>query len=173
MAITDNMIRDEKLLYNINREAAQISALSSGKINKYEHLTGILSEILPSNQTQIIEQAKLAYSPLGKAFQKQKEKKIGAIKSLDPSNKLKQIEGIFPQSLMNYLIRAKLKEIIELQDGADKFIVNRLFVLPFENETQQTSYKQYYLPTREMKNQNVIIDGQNFFDQPITKNLMT
>ena len=171
MAIIDNKIRDEKLLYNTNREAAQISALSSGKINEYEHLTGILSEILPSNQRQIIEQAKLAYYPLGKAFQKQKEKKIGAIKSLDPSNKLKQIEGIFPQSLMNYLIRAKLKEIIELQ--ADKFIVNRLFVLPFENETQQTSYKQYYLPTTEMKNQNVIIDGQNFFDQPITKNLMT
>ena len=150
MAIIDNKIRDEKLLYNTNREAAQISALSSGKINEYEHLTGILSEILPSNQRQIIEQAKLAYYPLGKAFQKQKEKKIGAIKSLDPSNKLKTIEGIFPQSLMNYLIRAKLKEIIELQ--ADKFIVNRLFVLPFENETQQTSYKQYYLPTREMKN---------------------
>ena len=171
MAIIDNKIRDEKLLYNTNREAAQISALSSGKINEYEHLTGILSEILPSNQRQIIEQAKLAYYPLGKAFQKQKEKKIGAIKSLDPSNKLKTIEGIFPQSLMNYLIRAKLKEIIELQ--ADKFIVNRLFVLPFENETQQTSYKQYYLPTTEMKNQNVIIDGQNFFDQPITKNLMT
>ena len=150
MAIIDNKIRDEKLLYNTNREAAQISALSSGKINEYKHLTGILSEILPSNQRQIIEQAKLAYSPLGKAFQKQKEKKIGAIKSLDPSNKLKKIEGIFPQSLMNYLIRAKLKEIIELQ--ADKFIVNRLFVLPFENETQQTSYKQYYLPTREIKN---------------------
>ena len=68
-----------------------------------------------SNQRQIIEQAKSAYSPLGKAFEKQTEKPIGAIKSLDSSDKLKRIEGIFPQNLMNDLIRAKLKEIVELQ----------------------------------------------------------
>ena len=67
MTIGDK-IRDEKLQYNINREAAKISALSSGKIDKYEHLTG--EEILSSNQRQIIEQAKFAYSPLGKAFDK-------------------------------------------------------------------------------------------------------
>ena len=51
MAI-DDQIRDERLPYDINREAAKISALSSGKINKYEYLTG--EEILPSNQKQII-----------------------------------------------------------------------------------------------------------------------
>ena len=38
--ITDNQNKDEKLQYDINREAAEISALSSGKINKYEYLTG-------------------------------------------------------------------------------------------------------------------------------------
>ena len=65
----DDQIRDEKVQYNINREAAQISALSSGKIDKYEYLTG--KEILPSNQQQIIEQTKFTYSPLGKAFEKQ------------------------------------------------------------------------------------------------------
>ena len=65
----DDKIRDEKLQYDINREAAKISALSSGKIDKYEYLTG--EEILPSNQQQIIEQAKFTYSPLGKAFEKQ------------------------------------------------------------------------------------------------------
>ena len=63
----ENQIRDEKR----NREAAKISALSSGNIGKYEYLTG--EEILPSNQQQIIEQAKFTYSPLGKAFEKQKE----------------------------------------------------------------------------------------------------
>ena len=68
MTINDQ-IRDEKLQYNINREAAKISALSSGKIHKYEYLTG--EDILPSNQQQIIEQAKFTYSPLGKAFEKQ------------------------------------------------------------------------------------------------------
>ena len=43
-------IRNEKLQYNINRKAAEISALSSGKIDKYEYLTG--KEILPFNQQQ-------------------------------------------------------------------------------------------------------------------------
>ena len=68
MTINDQ-IRGEKLQYDINRGAAKISALSSGKIDKYEYLTG--KEILPSNQQQIIEQAKFTYSPLGKAFEKQ------------------------------------------------------------------------------------------------------
>ena len=62
----DNQTRDEKLQYDINREAAKIPALSSAKINKYEYLTG--EEILSSNQKQIIEQAIFSYSPLGKAF---------------------------------------------------------------------------------------------------------
>ena len=65
----DDQIRDEKLQYDINREAAKISALSSSKISKYEYLTG--EEILPSNQKQITEQAKFTYSPLEKAFEKQ------------------------------------------------------------------------------------------------------
>ena len=49
----EDQIKDEILQYAINREAAKISALSSGKIDKYEYLTG--EEILPSNQQQIIE----------------------------------------------------------------------------------------------------------------------
>ena len=65
----DGQIRDEQLQYDINREPAKISTLSSGKIRKYEYLSG--EDILPSNQQQIIEQAKLTYSPLGKAFEKQ------------------------------------------------------------------------------------------------------
>ena len=65
MTINDQ-IRDEKLQYDINRETAKISALS-GKIHKYEYLTG--KDILPSNQHQIIEQAKFTSSPLGKAFE--------------------------------------------------------------------------------------------------------
>ena len=50
-------IKDEKLQYDINREAAKISALSSGNIDKYEYLTG--EEKLPSNQQQIIQQLNL------------------------------------------------------------------------------------------------------------------
>ena len=59
MKIDDN-IKDEKLQYDINREAAKISALASGKIAKHEYITG--EEILPSNQ------AKFVYSLLGKSF---------------------------------------------------------------------------------------------------------
>ena len=66
---SNDQTRDEKLQYDIIRKVAEISALSSGKIDKYEQLTG--NEILLSNQPQIIEQAKFTYSPLGKAFEKQ------------------------------------------------------------------------------------------------------
>ena len=80
----EDQIRDEKLQYDINREAAKISALSSEKTDKYEYLTG--GEILPSNQKQIIEQAKFTYSPLGKAFEKQ-------IKTIEDQGK-KQIDAL-------------------------------------------------------------------------------
>ena len=65
----DDQIEDEKLQYDINRKAAKISVLSSGKIGNYEYLTG--QEILTSNEKQITEEAKFADSPLGKAFEKQ------------------------------------------------------------------------------------------------------
>ena len=89
---TDDQIKDEKLQYNINREAAKILALSSGEICKYEYLTG--DDILPYNQQQIIEQAKFTYSPLGKAFEQQiktikdqGEKQVEALNNLKPDNK--------------------------------------------------------------------------------------
>ena len=84
MTIYDK-IRDEKLQYDIKSEAANILALSSGKIDKYRYLTG--EEIFPFNQRQIIGQAKFAYSFLGKALEKETEKQLGALKSLDTSNK--------------------------------------------------------------------------------------
>ena len=65
----DDKIRDEKLQYDSNWEAAKMSALSSGKIDRYEYFTG--EEILPFDQIRTIEQAKFTYSPLGKAFEKQ------------------------------------------------------------------------------------------------------
>ena len=67
----EDQTKDEKLQYDINREAVKISALSSSKLDEYEYLTG--EEILPSNQKQIIQQAKFNYSPLGKAIEKQRK----------------------------------------------------------------------------------------------------
>ena len=65
----DDKFRDEKIRYDTNTEVAEISALLSGKIDKYEYFTG--KEILPSDQRRMMEQAKFTYSPLGKAPEKQ------------------------------------------------------------------------------------------------------
>ena len=71
--IIDDKIRDKKMQYGINRKAAKISALSSGKIEQYEYLAG--EEIQPSDQRRVIQQANLTYFPLGKAFQQQTKKR--------------------------------------------------------------------------------------------------
>ena len=89
----EDQIKDEKLQYDINREAAKISALSSGKIDKYEYLTG--EEILPSNQQQIIEQAKFTYSPLAKAFEKQ-------TKTIEEQGE-KQLKAINDSTIKKYI----------------------------------------------------------------------
>ena len=64
----DDKIRDETLQYGINREAGKMSAFSSGKIDKYEYLTGEV--ILSSVQRRVIEHAKFTYSPLEKVVEK-------------------------------------------------------------------------------------------------------
>ena len=51
--------------------------------------------------------------------------------------------------------------------------VNRLFVLAFENDTQRTSAKDYYLPNVQIKNYNAMINGENVFDQPVNDNKVT
>ena len=105
MAI-DDKIRDEKLQYDIDRKASKISALSSGKFGKYEYLTG--EEIVRFNQRYLIGQAKFAYSPLGKAFEKQTKtieeqgkKQVEALEVLDAETyqKLKSIEGVFSKEM--------------------------------------------------------------------------
>ena len=101
--IIEDKIKDEKLQYDINKEAAKISASSSGKIDKYEYLTG--EEILPSNQQQVIQQAKFTYSPLGKAFGKQ-------IKTIEDQGK-KQVKAI------------QDKQIINKDDYKDKLLVSK------------------------------------------------
>ena len=93
MTINDQ-IRNEKLQYDINRETAKISALSSDKIHKQEYLTG--EDILPSNQQQMIEQAKFTYSSLGKAFEKHiktiKDQGEKQIKAIQDQGQLKTIK---------------------------------------------------------------------------------
>ena len=65
-------LKMKKYRHDLGREAVKISALSSGKINKYK-------EILPFIWRKLIELAQFIYSPLGKAFQKHTEKQVDAI----------------------------------------------------------------------------------------------
>ena len=113
--------------YNINKEAAKISALSSNKIGKY--LTG--EELLPSNQKQIIEQAKCAYFPLGKALKKeikaiedQGKKQVKALKNLKPKEQ-KAIEDksddkrSMQKETYNRLLDKRTDEIQEIAKKID------------------------------------------------------
>ena len=127
MTINDQ-IKDEKLQYDINREASKISALSSGKLHKYEYLTG--EDILPSNQQQIIEQTKFTYSPLEKACGKQTKsiedhgkKQVEALENLKPiegSKAIKYDESLQQkQETYNKLFDEKLDEMQELRREID------------------------------------------------------
>ena len=91
---TDDKIRDGKLKYNINREAANISAVSSSRIDKDEYLTD--KEILTFNQSQMMEKAKFTHSLLGKAFEKQnKTKQKNVWRSRRKTNKALRIFKLF------------------------------------------------------------------------------
>ena len=88
----DDKIKDEELQYTINREVAKLSALSSGKTDKYEYFTG--EEVLSTSQSRPIKQAKFTYTPLGKAFEKQMKTiedqgitQVEALKVLKPEEK--------------------------------------------------------------------------------------
>ena len=144
MTINDQ-IRDEKLQYDINREAARISVLSSGKIHKYEYLTG--EDILPSNQQQIIEQTKFTYSPFGKAFEKQikiiedqGQKQIDAFENLKPKEQTKPIEdNSKAKVIFNDLINKRKKIVNELYDSVDYNNLKFEFVGP----TKDVSFYEY------------------------------
>ena len=122
----DDQIKYEKLQYDVNGEAAKISALSSGEFNKYEYLTG--EEILPSNKQQIIEQAKFTYSPLGKAFEKQ-------IKTIEDQGE-KQIKAF----------QSNKQQSISDNDYKDKLLISR------EIEIFKDIYNKRLDKTEELNN---------------------
>ena len=128
MTIDEN-IRDEKLQYDINREAAKISALSSNKIHKYEYLTG--EDIIPSSNQQIVEQARFTYSSLGKAFNKQiktigdQGKKQGdALNTLRSDNNKKleiKNEGTIPKSAFaSDEAKEEINKILKTEKNVDR-----------------------------------------------------
>ena len=125
MTINDQ-IRDEKIQYDINREAGKISVLSSGKIRKYEYLTG--EDILPSNQQQIIEQEKFTYSPLGKAFEKQiktiedqGQKQVDALNILEAKaiKSGSNNKAVITQEFYDKILKERMDEILEMRNKID------------------------------------------------------
>ena len=148
----EDQIRDEKLQCDINKEAAKISALSSGKIDKYECLTG--EEILPSTQRQIIEQAKFTYSCLGNVFEKQTrtikdqgEKQIKAIQDKRPIKSIKK----FTYDINNSPIVLKEKKIynklteesFENTNNLDKIADIDKLVFKYKDNTPDEDFSKF------------------------------
>ena len=163
MTIEDR-IKDEKLQYEINREAAKISALSSGKLDKYEYLTG--EEILPLNQQQIIQQAKFNYSPLGKAIEKQiktikdqGEKQVVALESLNvPNKKLPSIKDFIPTENLNPEIINEIKRIEEIEKNVDR---NNMFYKGSYKTYDFRNFKTIRAFGNEIRNNIITLDTAN------------
>ena len=148
----NDQIRDEKLQYDINREAAKISALSSGKIHIYEYLTG--EDILPSNQPQTIEQARFAYSPLGKAFVKQiktiKDQGEKQIKATQDQGQVKKIKKYTYDAVDTPFI-SKQKELFkELVDkrhekitDLDQKVSSDDFIYRYKGSTADAKFEKF------------------------------
>ena len=148
----EGWIRDEKLQYDINREVAKISTLSSGKIDKYEYLTG--KKILSYTQQQIIKQAKLTYSPLVKAFEKQtktiKEQGEKQIKAIQDKRPIKSIEK-FTNDINDSPIVLKEKEIynklteesLEKINNLDKSVDINKLVFKYNGNTSDEDFSKF------------------------------
>ena len=160
----EDQINDEKLQYDINREAAKISALSSGKLDKYEYLTG--EEILPSNQQQIIQQAKFNYSPLGKAIEKQiktikdqGEKQVVALESLkDSDKKLPSIKDFVSIKNLDSEIINEIKRIEEIEKKVDR---DKMFYKSTNKTYDFRNFKTIRAFGNEIKNNVISLDTAN------------
>ena len=160
----EGQIKDEKLQYDINREAAKISALSSGKLDKYEYLTS--EEILPSNQQQIIQQAKFNYSPLGKAIEKQiktikdqGEKQVVALESLKGSDKkLPSIKDFVSIKNLDSEIINEIKRIEEIEKKVDR---DKMFYKSTNKTYDFRNFKTIRAFGNEIKNNVISLDTAN------------
>ena len=138
----ESQIKDEKLQYDINTEAAKISALSSGKIDKYEYLTG--EEILPSNQQQIIQQAKFTYSPLGKTLEKQiktiEDQRKKQVKAIQDNKQLVNINDDYKDKLLLSKEREIFKDIYNKRLDKIEELNNKI---DYDNYVAINSHTEY------------------------------
>ena len=125
----------------------------------------VSNDVANQNATFPITDTKL-YVPVVTLSQQDNEKLLEQLQSsfervINWNKYLSKPESLPQNPNLNHLIEPSFQGI------------NRLFVLAFENDTQRTSSKGYYLPKVEIKNYNVMINGENFFDQPIKDNKVT
>ena len=134
--ILDDKVRANKDQYELDREAAKISALSSGELEKYDYLT---SEDL-GYKPDVIHKAKFEYSPLGKVFNKgldESDKKEGLLK------RLKNIEGKNEQQLLAIKNqKKKSKTIKDQKENKSKIIEKEGKIMYLENEIDKL-FKTY------------------------------
>ena len=160
----EDQIEDEKLQCDINREAAKISALSSGKLDKYEYLTG--EEILPSNQQQIIQQAKFNYSPVEKVLEKQRktiedqgEKQVVALESLKGSDKkLTPVKDFIPIENLNPEIINEIKRIEEIEKKVNR---NKMVYKGTNKTYDFRNFKTIRAFGNEIRNNVISLDTAN------------
>ena len=146
----EDQIRNEKLQHDINRETAKVSALLSRKIDKYEYLTG--EEVLPSNQKQIIQQAKFSYSPLGKTFKEkiktikeQGEKQIKQFKTKDLFiEKFTYDIDDVPMVLIEKEINNKLtEESFEKINNSEKMVDTGKLLFKYKSNTADQDFSKF------------------------------
>ena len=121
--------------------------------------------ILNQNATFAITDTKL-YVPVVSLSTQENTKFLQQLKSgfkivINWNKYLSKLELLAQNPNLNHLIEPSFQE------------VNRLFVLAFENDDHRTSDDRYYLPNVEIKDYNIMINGENFFDQPIKNNKVT
>ena len=140
----DDKIKDEKLQYDIRREVT-ISALLSGKIDKYEYITG--EEILPYDQSRIIEQAKLTDSPVGKAFEKQTKLYVEQGKKQKDviTNQNKTLEALTNKDDHNSFYKKIFQKLVtfdEIKELSDEIDHNDL-IYYFKNNTAAKYFNDF------------------------------
>ena len=87
--------------------------------------------------------------------------KSGFKRTINWNKYLSKPELLAHNANLNYLIEPSFQGI------------DRLFVLAFENDVQRTSKKRYYIPNVEVKDYNLMIDGKNFFGEPVKNDKVT
>ena len=103
---------------------------------------------------------------------------VVTLSTQDNANLLQQLKSGFKRTINWYKYQSKVT--MQAPNSFLDHLIDpsfqgrrRLFVLSFENNADRTVHTKYYLPTVEIKDYNVIINGQNFFQQPVKHNLRT